>query len=98
MDFDGEGFKEFSKTKGKIRFEAAGHVEEKDYSSANFVNSAGTIGYSVVEVDGKPDHIIVSRTAVGIVLTMPGDQTGPARRAIARKDGTPVKTVTELRR
>jgi hypothetical protein len=26
-----------------------------------------------------------------------GDQTGPARRAIARRDGTPVKSVTELR-
>src|SRR5262249_47628479 len=26
-----------------------------------------------------------------------GDQTGPARRAIARRDGTPVKSVMELR-
>jgi hypothetical protein len=27
-----------------------------------------------------------------------GDQTGPARREIARRDGTPLKSVTELGR
>lgn len=78
MDFEQERFKEFSRTKGKVRLEAEGNVDEKDYSSANHLNSSATIGYSAVEVDGKIDHIFVSRTERGIVLTMPGDQTGAA--------------------
>jgi len=77
MDFEGEGFKEFSKTQGKIRVDLDGDVQEKEYSSVNFINTAGTIGYSEVTVDGRPDHIFVSNTAAGIVLTMPGEQTGP---------------------
>ena len=77
MDFEAEGFKEFSRTQGKIRVELDGDVQEKDYSSVNFINTAGTIGYSEVTVDGRPDHIFVSRTAGGIVLTMPGEQSGP---------------------
>ncbi len=77
MDFEAEGFKEFSRTQGKIRVELDGDVQEKDYSSVNFINTAGAIGYSEVTVDGRPDHIFVSRTAGGIVLTMPGEQSGP---------------------
>jgi len=78
MGFDGELFAEVSRTQGKLRFESEGTVQEKDYSSANFINAAGTIGYSEVTVDGKPDHIFISRTGAGIVLTMPGEQAGPA--------------------
>jgi len=77
MDFGGEGFKEFSRTQGKLRFETEDEVQEKDFSSANFINAAGTIGYAEVTVDGKPDHIFISRTGAGIVLTMPGEQAGP---------------------
>ena len=78
MGFDGELFAEVSRTQGKLRFESEGTVQEKDYSSVNFINAAGTIGYSEVTVDGKPDHIFISRTGAGIVLTMPGEQAGPA--------------------
>jgi len=77
LDFETEMFKEFSKTQGKIRVELDGDVQEKDYSSVNFINEAGTIGCSEVTVDGRPDHIFLSRTAGGIVLTMPGEQSGP---------------------
>lgn len=78
MDFDGEGFKEFSRTQGKLHVESDGEVQEKDYSAVNYINAAGTIGYSEVTVDGKPDSIFVSKTVDGIVLTMPGEQGGPA--------------------
>ncbi len=78
MDFDGERFTRVSRTQGKLRMGIEGSVEEKDYTAANFVNEAGTIGYSEVTVDGKPDCIFVSRTVDGIVLTMPGEQAGPA--------------------
>jgi hypothetical protein len=78
MDYEGEGFGQFSSTQGRLRFESDGKVDEKDYSSANFINSAGTVGYSETTVDGKPDHIFISKTAAGIVLTIPGEQTGPA--------------------
>jgi hypothetical protein len=78
MDFESEMFRQFSRTQGKVRFESNGKVDEKDYASANFINASGTVGYSKVEIDGKPDCIFVSRTAAGIVLTMPGEQTGAA--------------------
>jgi hypothetical protein len=78
MDFEKERFEEFSRTKGKIRYEAEGEADEKEYASVNHINSSATTGYSEVEVDGKLDHIFVSRTAKGIVLTMPGNQTGAA--------------------
>ena len=78
MDIEDERFREFSRTKGKMRFEAEGNVEEKDYASVNHINAAATIGYAEVEVEGKVDMILLSRTPNGIVLTMPGDQTGPA--------------------
>jgi hypothetical protein len=78
MDFDGEGFKEFSRTQGKLHVESDGEVQEKDYSAVNYINAAGTIGYSEVTVEGKPDSIFVSKTVDGIVLTMPGEQGGPA--------------------
>jgi hypothetical protein len=78
MNFMEERFKEFSRTKGRMRYEAEGNVDEKDFASANHLNSSATIGYSAVEVGGKLDHIFVSRTAKGIVLTMPGNQTGAA--------------------
>jgi hypothetical protein len=78
MDFEGEGFKEFSRTSGKLRFESDGEVQEKDYSAVNYINAAANIGYSEVTVEGKPDSIFVSRTVDGIVLTMPGEQAGPA--------------------
>ena len=44
---------------------------------------------SVIVVGGAGKHTCWQPTF--------GDQTGPARRAIARKDGTPVKSVQELR-
>ena len=78
MDIEQEQFRELSKTSGKVRFEAEGTAEEKEYSSDNFINSAGTMGYALVVVEGKPDFILVSRSERGIVLTMPGDQTGPS--------------------
>jgi hypothetical protein len=78
MGFEQERFRQFSGTQGRLRFESDGNVQEKDYASANFMNEAGTIGYAEVEVDGKPDRMFVSRTAAGIVLTMPGEQSGPA--------------------
>jgi len=77
VGFGDERFGELSKTTGKLSFESEGTVDEKEYSSVNRINSAGTIGYSEVEVDGKVDCIFISRTAGGVVLTMPGDQTGP---------------------
>lgn len=78
MDFETEGFAEISRTQGKLRVEMEGKVEEKEYTAVNYVNRAGTIAYSEVTVDGKPDCVFVSRTVDGIVLTMPGEQTGPA--------------------
>jgi hypothetical protein len=44
---------------------------------------------SVIVVGGAGKHTCWQPTF--------GDQTGPARRAIARRDGTPVKSVQELR-
>jgi hypothetical protein len=78
MDIEQERFREFSRTKGKMRFEAEGNVQEKDFASVNHINASGTIGYAEVEVEGKPDMIFISKTPSGIVLTMPGEQTGPA--------------------
>jgi hypothetical protein len=98
MDIEQERFREFSRTKGKMSYESEGNVDEKEYASVNHLNSSATIGHSVVEVDGKPDHIFVSRTAKGIVLTMPGDQTGAAPFPVEGygavstvKAGSPVK-------
>jgi len=78
MNIEKESFREFSRTKGKMSYESEGNVDEKEYASANHINSSATIGYSEVEIDGKLDHIFVSRTSRGIVLTMPGNQTGAA--------------------
>ena len=78
MGFDEERFGQFSRTQGRLSYEAAGKVDEIEYRSANSLNMAGTIGFSAVEVDGKVDHIFLSRTGKGTVLTMPGEETGPA--------------------
>jgi hypothetical protein len=78
MDFEAERFGQFSRTQGKLRVGSGDEVQEKDYISANFINGAGTIGYAEVVVDGRPDHIFISNTAAGVVLTIPGEQTGPA--------------------
>jgi len=78
MGIEEEGFSEIPSSEGRLRVEFEGKAEEKDFRSRNFVNRAGTIGYSVVVVDGKPDHIFLSNTAQGMVITMPGEQTGPS--------------------
>jgi hypothetical protein len=78
VGIDEEGFSEVSRSEGKLKLEFEGKAEEKDFRSRNFLNRAGTIGYAVVEVDGRPDHIFISNTAQGMVITMPGEQTGPS--------------------
>lgn len=78
MGIDEEGFSEVSRSEGRLKLVFEGKAEEKDFRSRNFLNRAGTIGYAVVEVDGRPDHIFISDTAQGMVITMPGEQTGPS--------------------
>lgn len=69
-------FIELMPTDGKIHIEIKGKVFDTGYRAKNYVNKARTIGYCAMDVDGKVDHLFISRTPGGIVLTMPAQSAG----------------------
>lgn len=71
--YDPADFVELAPSKGKLRLQVLGQVDEMDFTARNFMNKAGTVGYSAVNVDDKVDHMFLSKVEGGKVLTIPGE-------------------------
>jgi hypothetical protein len=80
---DRAAFQELSLTSGILRMDLMGEEKRIPYTSRNHLDPAGTIGWAEVEVDGKINHMFLSRTAAGVVLTMVGQEAGPLDFPIA---------------
>ena len=98
MTFDDEGFEEVARGPGVLYATLMGHHDEMPYDAVHYVNAEGTIGYVDMRGEEREGYFLLSRTASGDVVTMPGDDTEdlprPPRRMRVRyvRDGSDLRT------
>jgi len=75
-DFEAEGFTQFTEAEGALDVEIMDMQKKIRYKARCFINRAGTIGYADVNLEGANEKAFFSKTKLGAILTLTGEQTG----------------------